>query len=381
MIRQIVIIRVLTVALTIGPAGLYADVFNMPSGQSSLDFVTVGDPGNAGNAGVGAVSYVYQIGKYDVTAAQYAQFLNAVAATDKYGLYNSFMANVTTSFNLVGDGIVQSGSPGNYAYSVISGRENFPINWVSWGDAARFANWLQNGQPSGAQGPGTTETGVYTLNGATSQSALMTINRNAGASYFIPSLNEWYKAAYYKGGGINAGYWSYATRSNTVPSNVLSATGTNNANYNTTGNFLTPNYTDPVNLLTSVGAFASSPGPYGTYDQAGDMRNWNETNNGGLYRGVSGFSFDGPVGNAYETANIAANAESPTAEYWSYGFRVGSVAVVPDPSTLCLAVCGLAIVALNALYVRQPLGRLPGVVASSDELIVKKDSDHGPLPA
>ena len=59
----------------------------------------------------------------------------------------------------------------------------------------------------------------------------MAITRNAGATYFIPSENEWYKAAYYKGGGTNAGYWTYPTQSNTAPSNVLSATGTNNANY------------------------------------------------------------------------------------------------------------------------------------------------------
>jgi hypothetical protein len=60
---------------------------------------------------------------------------------------------------------------------------------------------------------------------------LTAITRNAGATYFIPSENEWYKAAYYKGGGTNAGYWLYPTQSNTVPSNVLSATGTNNANW------------------------------------------------------------------------------------------------------------------------------------------------------
>ena len=52
----------------------------------------------------------------------------------------------------------------------------------------------------------------------------MAITRNAGATYFIPSENEWYKAAYYKGGSTNAGYWTYPTQSNTAPSNMLSAT-------------------------------------------------------------------------------------------------------------------------------------------------------------
>ena len=75
-----------------------ANVFDMPDGQTSLQFVTVGDAGNAGeqsrySAGdsryYGAVGYTYQIGKYDVTVGQYCQFLNAVAQTDTYGLYNS----------------------------------------------------------------------------------------------------------------------------------------------------------------------------------------------------------------------------------------------------------------------------------------------------
>ena len=95
----------------------------------------------------------------------------------------------------------------------------------------------------------------------------MAITRNAGATYFIPSENEWYKAAYYKGGGTNAGYWLYPTQSNTAPSNVLSATGTNNANYHGTRR-ATP---IRANYLTPVGTFAASPGPYGTFDQGGDV--------------------------------------------------------------------------------------------------------------
>ena len=173
-------------------------------------------------------------------------------------------------------GITQSGSPGSYSYSVTGSYSqgvNCPIFDVSWGDAARFCNWLQNGQPTGAEGNGTTETGAYTLNGAVSNSALMAITRNPGAIDFIPSENEWYKAAYYDptlGGGAG-GYWTYPTKSNTAPSNVLSPTGTNNANYYNGG------YTDPTNYLTPVGAFADSPGPYGTFDMGGDVCQWNET--------------------------------------------------------------------------------------------------------
>jgi formylglycine-generating enzyme required for sulfatase activity len=141
------------------------------AGLINVAMVPVGDPGNAADSttGYGAVSYAYSIGKYDVTASQYAVFLNAVATTtDTFGLYNSNMAS-----GFAAGGIIQSGGPGSFSYSVVAGHENFQVNYVSWGSAARFSNWLQNGQPTGVEGPGTTETGAYTLNGATSTAALM----------------------------------------------------------------------------------------------------------------------------------------------------------------------------------------------------------------
>ena len=178
--------------LTMTAGVAQAHVFNMPNGEASLQFVTVGDPGNAADPATGSlygsVAYVYQMGEYDVTVGQYCQFLNAVAATDTYGLYNSYMAlAVTTAIPTVG--IMQSGSPGSYTYSVsynaaawnsyatnypslypsaLAAAADCPIFDVTWGDAARFCNWLQNGQPTNlGEAAGSTETGAYTLNGAT----------------------------------------------------------------------------------------------------------------------------------------------------------------------------------------------------------------------
>ena len=282
---------VVAAMLIAGSAQAQTSVFNMGgtrdpvtgtwTGAASLEFVTVGNPGNypaaygpvgPGFAGHGSVDYVYQMGKYDVTVGQYCQFLNAVATTsDPYGLYNTGMAADIPTV-----AITQSGSSGNYTYSVTgsySQAANCPIFDVSWGDAARFCNWLQNGQPVGSEGAGTTETGAYTLNGDTTN--LLTETRNAGAAYFIPSLDEWTKAAYYNGG--TSSYWYYPTQSRAKPSNILSAAGTNNANFYDSSQGGTNVYTDPVNYLTPVGAFAGSPGPYGTYDMGGDAWQWSET--------------------------------------------------------------------------------------------------------
>ena len=108
--------------------------------------------GNAGNAadttGYGSVAYSYNIGKYEVTAGQYTAFLNAVAATDTYGLYNTSMSTDTTTAARFSGRALRAVTPTacrpTYA--------NRPVNYVSFGDAMRFANWLQNGQPTGAEG-------------------------------------------------------------------------------------------------------------------------------------------------------------------------------------------------------------------------------------
>jgi formylglycine-generating enzyme required for sulfatase activity len=313
-----------------------SNVFNMPAGETSLQFVTVGDPGNAPDTavmdddttGYGSVGYVYQMGKYDVTVGQYCQFLNAVAKTDTYGLYRQLMGTYEANIK-----ITQTGSSGNYSYTVagMARAANYPIFDVSWADAARFCNWLQNGQPvfpAGTAGEvaGSTETGAYSINGAVTDAAFLALTRNAGATYVIPTENEWYKAAYYKGGGTNAGYWNYSTQSNTAPHNTLPDAG-NGANY-----YVGSTFTDPTNSFTQVGAFSESPGPYGTFDMDGDVFQWNDATLRGVQRGLRG----GCWGDTFDSLESSCRwyGESPASdEDCGVGFRV---AMVPEPSTIAL---------------------------------------------
>lgn len=179
------------------------------------NMVLVGDAGNIADnlTGYGDVSYNYYVGKYEVTNQEYVEFLNAVAKTDTYQLYLNNM-----SFDSLG-GITRSGSAGEYVYTTKINKNNKPVNFVNWSNCARYCNWLHNGKPTGAQNSATTENGAYDM----TQSFVV---RKPEATYFIPSENEWYKAAFYKGNGTNSGYWLYATQSNTAPSCVsLTSTG------------------------------------------------------------------------------------------------------------------------------------------------------------
>jgi formylglycine-generating enzyme required for sulfatase activity len=270
------------------------------------------------------VDHDYNIGKYEVTARQYTEFLNAVGRTDTYGLYNTSMWSAT-----YGCKIQRSGSSGSYVYSVASDYANYPVNYVSFWDACRFANWLNNNQPTGMQGSSTTETGAYTLTAA--GIAANTISRNTTWKWAVTSEDEWSKAAYYKGGSTHAGYWDYATQSDVdnTPSNVLSAVGTNNANY------YNSNYTEPVHRLTLAGAFAASPGPYGTFDQCGNVWEWDEAILYSSTRGLRGGAADTTADWLVASMRAGQGVGGPAAETWNNGFRVVSLAV-PEPSTLAL---------------------------------------------
>ncbi len=321
----------------------------------TMDTVTVGNPGNlpdplnynlaTGLHDYGAVSYTYNIGKYEVTLNQYTEFLNAVADTDTFNLYHT---NMGTDPSI--KGITRSGNSGSYSYAVFGDGQR-PVTYVSWFDAARFCNWLHNGQPSGLQVAGTTETGAYALNGTISG---VVISRGGGAQYWIPSENEWYKAAYYQpaaAGGDADGYWLYpmqtniepysdqpagATPDNTRVGNFYGDDGIANG-YNdgfavsgvsappsTPGGGLTP---PSENILTPVGAYTASDSYYGTFDQGGNVGEWNEAIYYDAARGQRGGSW-GIGGEAMQSAGLAPSA-FPTGQGRGTGFRIASV---PEPT-------------------------------------------------
>lgn len=323
-------------------------VFAAAGHAVTIDTVPIGNPGNPADMrwyfdpfqsnGVGSVGYDFRIGKYEVTNVQYTEFLNGVDPTgaNSLALYNSSMASDAPG------GILQNlAAAAGSKYSVKPGRGNNPVAYISWYDAIRFANWLHNGQ-----GAGDTETGAYTLLGGTpTPSNGNSITRNAGATWWLPSENEWYKAAYHKNDGMTGNYWDYPFSTDAVPYSDQPP-GNDSPDPSRTGNFfanddIANGYNDGYaatgalfdstqNYLTDIGAYASAVGPYGTFDQGGNAREWNDTLSD-IPRTLRGGAWFG--GGLHASQWSAADPATPFVAF-DIGFRVATT--VPEPSAVCL---------------------------------------------
>jgi formylglycine-generating enzyme required for sulfatase activity len=273
--------------------------------------------GSVGTSGYGSVGHYYSIGTYEVTNSQYVEFLNAKASTDPLGLYDA--GHAASSYM----GIARTGAPGSYTYSAIAGRENMPVNFVTFYDALRFSNWMNNGQ-----GNGDTESGSYTLlGGSVTPSNAAAIERNAGATIVLPSENEWYKAAYYD--PQSASYFNYPMGTNfTVGGTCTTPTAAPNS----------ANCDGAVDGPVPVGSYTGSASPYGTFDQGGNLWEWNEahapfaTPPHNAWRVLRGSDWLGSAGHA--SVRFASEGEVS-----NFGFRLAMI--VPEPGTGLLVIAGL----------------------------------------
>jgi formylglycine-generating enzyme required for sulfatase activity len=312
------------------------------AGRVDYEMVTVGDPGNGndiprfeGNdASFGGVDYIYQIGKYDVTISQYTAFLNAVdpTGTNPNDLYNPAMA---TDLTIAGISLNSAAANGS-KYAVIgpfgeaggqSGADR-PVTYVSWFDAARFANWMTNGQ-----GNGSTETGAYDLTNAPPGVAP---GKTSGATYSIPTENEWYKAAYYSpsyGGPGVPGYFIYATQNDLAPGNQIGNMA-NQANYVTSNGYSVTQagYSSSQNFLTDVGIYTNSASFYGTFDQSGNVYQWNDLDGvAGTPRGLRGGDWADGEDPFVLSSSCFVHLDPEFSNGSLYGFRLAGPAPVAVP--------------------------------------------------
>jgi formylglycine-generating enzyme required for sulfatase activity len=299
----------------------------------TIDYTPVNNAGNAANTnGWGAVSDVFKIAKYETSNTQYVDFLNKVdvSGTNPNGVYNAQMGSDSLggiTFNAGGSSgakyTVKTGtSPGGVAYT------NMPVLFTTWFSAARFTNWLQNGQQTNSS---SMETGAYTLNNQTSGNIPA---RNAGATDFLPSRDEWYKAGFFDGNTV--AYKTWPTNSNAQPTNTVSNLSLANvANYGATAT--------PTLSPISVGSYINTTSPYGAFDMFGNATEYTDTAGTGADVGrpqmFSG-SWATTVASAGSwNATAAGIFRSSTTATGQVGFRV---AAVPEPATIALASVGIA---------------------------------------
>ena len=239
-----------------------------------------------GTTGYGSVGYAYRIGTYDVTAAQWA----AVYAADPN----------------VGSTQYWSGSQ--------------PAAGMSWNQAAMFCNWLTTGNAL---------SGYYSISGGIATPNALSHDAYAaayGTTYFIPTENEWYKAAYYSGSGST--YYTYATGSNSVPTAVYSGTAAGTAVF--VGNGVSP--TAPANVDQAGGL-----SPYGTMGMDGNVYQWNEALVNGSDRCLRGGSFSDDSVSLVSSFRAYGNPAVEDYDDYYLGFRV---AEVPEPGSITLLITG-----------------------------------------
>ena len=324
--------RMSRVVFLVGVAALLGS-FALPAHAESIVWVTVGDPGNTADTNTyGAVASSFQIMKFEFTNQQYTNFLNSV---DPNGTKPNSVYNTNQGSNARGGINFASGAASGSKYAVKTNMGDKPVNYVSWWDAARVTNWLMNG----ATGTSSTETGAYTLSGGTSGNVPAV---NPGATFYIPTENQWYKAAYYKGGSTNAGYWDYATQSDTAPT-AVTAGSTGIGSSGSTGNFANYNATASWNgrtgNVTTVGTNGGASA-YGAFDMSGNVTEWNDlTGAAGSSRGLRGGDW---ANNAFSLSSSNRSTIDPSSGSALYGFRLASPVAVPEPSTWVMGMVGMA---------------------------------------
>jgi formylglycine-generating enzyme required for sulfatase activity len=229
-------------------------------------FMLIGDPGNSPDrvTGFGTVNTIFEISTTEVSNVQYVGFLNSVAKDDPQSLFSPLMESDPRG------GIVRSGVSGSYFYESKPYMAVKPVNFVSWINAARFVNWLENDMPEGEQGQLTTETGTYNL---TIQDAATAAVRGPDSRYALPEENEWFKAAYYDPAARF--YRQYPLRIDGLPQRAAASSSGNVRNPG-------PRVTNFANgalwfgmqgNVTSV-ASTQAASAYGTYNQGGNVAEW-----------------------------------------------------------------------------------------------------------
>ena len=325
--KNIVVLLLLSTTCIQGSAET-VDTFGTGANQFGITFVEIGDPGNAADTTgdpnpVGSVGYNFRIGKFEVSR----DMVEKANAEGGLGITMSTMSFVV-------------GGP----------RPGMPAGSVSWNEAARFTNWLNTSQGFQAAYKFSAQPGESGYN-ANAHIELWVDGdfgfdagnrfRNSEARYFLPSVDEWYKAAYYDPN--TGGFWNVPTGSDTAPTPVASGTDPHTAVY-------AQAFEQGPADITQAGGLS----PYGVMGMGGNVYEWEETafdliNDDPTRfegRGFRGTDWSDTLAGMFSTAR---NRAPPDFGGSTLGFRVASTSsAVPEPS----AAAALAVVALGVFLLR-----------------------------
>jgi hypothetical protein len=255
------------------PDAAHAQSFIDPN--SGVEFVSIGAVGNAPyrtpnpNQLVnnrGSVGYVYKIGKFEVTTAQWTEFFNA--AFDRP--VNDRLPHLIPP-DFWGAAPTTPNTPGGLRWTVSAGNEMRPVGDISWRMAAMYCNWLHNGKSTDRaaflNGAYDVSTFGFTPGGTWTDQAA----HNPGARYWIPTWDEWLKAAHYDPNkqnpdGTTGGWWQYGNASDTPYTYGPPGVGTANSGYFSPSPFSVP-----------LGAYPDVQSPWGLLDVAGGTAEWTES--------------------------------------------------------------------------------------------------------
>ncbi len=323
-------------AVVLTATGLVGGLTDPVSAQPDpIDFVTIGAPGNApwpGDGtpgdiaiGRGGVDYEYRIGRYEVTTAQWVEFFNAAYDRPR----NDWLPHLRPP-DFWGAVPTTPNTPGGLRWRVPAGNEMIPTGNISWRMAAMYTNWLHNDQSSARaafmDGAYDVSTFGYVGNIFTDQLA-----HHPDARYWIPTWDEWLKAAHYdpdRNGPGQGGWWTYSNTSNTslIGAPPPSMGGNGQANFG----FSSPN---PFGI--PLGAYTQTQSPWGLYDVAGATAEWTESvrtlSTGYRSRYYEGSWWDSSPGYAILDSVYWASSVFPSMSSYEFGFRIA--APVPAPAT------------------------------------------------
>jgi formylglycine-generating enzyme required for sulfatase activity len=302
--------------------------------ENGTSFVTIGSPGNApwpGNGtvgdqaiGRGAVGYSYRMGQYEVTTSQWVNFFNAAYDRPQ----SDWLPNLTPP-TFWGAVATTPHTPGGMRWTVPAGNEMLPVGNISWRMAAMYCNWMCNGaiadDPNRSvflNGAYDASTFHYVGNGFADQPT-----HNPGAQYWIPTWDEWLKAAHYdpnKNGPGQGGWWVYSNGTNSplvgAPPPSLGGNGQANFGFTISGGV-------HFNSIP-LGAYLTTS-PSGLFDMAGGTTEWTEDiitlNDGTMSRRYDGSEWGSPPGVGISDAIFAdAGDEFPSISSYNFGFRIAS---------------------------------------------------------